>query len=877
MHPMKFNDQINDILTIARSYYELGFTPLPIMPRSKKPVCEWGWLIHERPSWETLEKLWQEAIQKHGNNLNIATVLGRPHGICALDIDDPNKFKVARKLVGLTDDELRTWATKSHRGGALFFKYPDQTTIRTHKRQDDWGAELYGDGHYVLLPPSIHPEGTQYAWIVPPDKGTLKPLPQIILTAFGVIEDAQMRTTKHTKHLSDEHIEFDELPSWAKNLAVILQPYWIEGQRHDLALSLAGVFAKCQIPYNEAKAFLTFMAELAEDRELKDRLRALDDTYDRMKDGDQVLAWAGLARHLPDEVIEKIRDILPKPETDITRYLRPKHQTTDLANAERFVKQHSGKVLFVQEWEWLFWDGKRWNKYIGEQQARLLAFETVQSIYHEAASALNAEDRDKLFAWAKTSENAHRINAMLDLAKPFMTAYASEFDKDPYLLNCLNGVVDLRTGNLIPHDPNLKLTKLAPVNYNPDAPAPTWERFMEEVFMGDYEVIEFIQCALGYSLTGDVSEDKLFICYGTGANGKSTLLRTIQRILGDYAKTAVTDILLSRRERADAHPTGLADLAGSRFVVAYELDPERHLATGLVKAMTGRDRLKARFMRKDYFEFEPTFKIWLATNHKPTIADTTHAMWRRIVLIPFNAVFIGDKCDPKMPEKLWAERDGILAWLVQGCLKWQREGLKLPKAVQEATEEYKTQMDVLQEWIEERCETGKGYFAPFSELYDDYVKWCETVGYEPITKRAFALKLDEKGFNAAKAWVDGVTKAIRKDIRLRKTEKEIDTLALFEDQPAPNAPETQPATEVKPDTATYQPVCDLCGRELKETDEEWGCLHCETLGDETVAKCKSCPDTPLAFVAPLVAECPKCRTRYMFEQPEGWQPTPISG
>lgn len=756
-----------DMLTWAKYYYDLGLTPLPCKPKAKEPICEWKQWQYCRPDWSEIEIIWEKAIAKHGhNNLNIATLLGEAHGLCAIDIDDPKKFRQARLSIGLSGDDLKTWIRKSHRGYALIYKYPQGYDLPPNIPNETFGAELLGNKHLLMFPPSIHPSGTRYCWFkgYRPGKIPLAEIPKLLLEAFGVAkkQDNGQDNDKLILPTSNFPERDSQLPNWAYEVIQTLSPYWRESHRHNLSLSLAGVLAKRGVNEEIAERILKKLAEENDDNELKDRLRVLMDTYNRLADGESILAWQGLERIVDEETLKKLDTLLPKPLTNTVA--RPTNPCTDLGNAERLVRLFGDRIKYVPQWGWLVWDGKRWVRDIGNLRVTKFAEETVRIIYEEASKASNQDDRTRLAHWAVTSESRQRITSMIELAAPMCLADPEEFDRDPYLLNCLNGVVDLRTKNLRPHDPNLKLTKLAPVNYVPDAVAPTWQKFLNDIFLGDKDLIAFIQRAVGYSITGDGCENVLFICYGSGSNGKTTFHNTILKVLGDYGKVMAVDALLKRREQADSHPTVLADLQGVRLAVAQEIEEGRHLAIARVKTLTGGDRIKARFMRKDYFDFDSTHKIWLATNYKPIISDTTYAMWRRIILIPFMAIFDETRRDKKMQEKLLLEAEGILAWLVQGCFEWQQQGLNPPKVVLEATEEYRTEMDRIQLWLEECCEADSKAITSFADLYASYESWCKEVGEEPLSKRRFGDRLSDKGFE--KVTLPGGVKA-RKGLRLK--------------------------------------------------------------------------------------------------------------
>ena len=301
-----------------------------------------------------------------------------------------------------------------------------------------------------------------------------------------------------------------------------------------------------------------------------------------------------------------------------------------------------------------------------------------------------------------------------------------------------------------PHRREDYTTKIAPVPYDPAAKAPTWDRFLDSVFPGKPEVIRFLQKAVGYCLTGETREQCLFFLYGTGANGKTTFIRTIQEMLGPYAIQAPADLLVAKY--GSEHPTGQADLHGVRMVVCVEMQEGKRLAESLVKQLTGQDKIRARRMRENYWVFSPTHKIWLLANHKPVIRGTDYAIWRRIRLIPFTQTFwpagSGKEPaqDPLLLKKLRAERSGIMNWAVEGCLAWQRDGLIPPREVQAATEQYREESDVVQAFLEECCILDPTKWVRAGDLYAAYVKWCRANGEDPANQTAFGLKLAEKRF-----------------------------------------------------------------------------------------------------------------------------------
>lgn len=354
--------------------------------------------------------------------------------------------------------------------------------------------------------------------------------------------------------------------------------------------------------------------------------------------------------------------------------------------------------------------------------------------------------------WALGSESAQRINALLDLAQsePGIPVLADDLDRDPWLLNCPNGTLDLRSGHLREHRPEDLLTKLCPTVYQAQASCPTWERFLATVFE-DEALIAFVQRLFGYCLTGDVREQILPIFWGPGANGKTTLLTTVQEVLGsDYALTANEDLLVKRR--GERHPTEVAQLFKIRLVVAEETEEGAALNEKRVKALTGGGRLRGRGMRQDFWEFASTHKVILVTNHKPTIRGRDPAIWRRLRLVPFEKVFWNPdeapaqgqglppelKQDKDLPQKLAAEREGTLAWMVRGCLDWQRQGLTAPAKVMEATKAYREAEDVVAQFLQECCHLGSpDYRIRAGALYEAFKGWLARSGQEEMSHRTF--------------------------------------------------------------------------------------------------------------------------------------------
>jgi len=417
------------------------------------------------------------------------------------------------------------------------------------------------------------------------------------------------------------------------------------------------------------------------------------------------------------------------------------YNLTDLGNAERFVALHGENVRYCYPWaKWLIWTGARWER-DDSGKVHKLAKVTVRGIYREAATAEDEDRRKALAKHAARSEGADKIRAMLELAKSEVPASPDEFDSVPWLLNAPNGTVDLQTGELREHRRKDLLTKMAGADYTPTAAAPTWAATLEHA-LPSQELRRFFKKLAGYAFSGDVSEHILAVLYGTGANGKSTILNALLAAAGDYGMQAAPDLLVAKK---GSHPTEVADLFGMRLVASIEVEDGRRLAESLVKQLTGGDKVRARRMRQDFWQFDPTHKVFMAVNHKPEVRGTDTAIWRRLRLIPFEQTIPPAEQDKKLPQKLEAELPGILRWALEGCLEWQHEGLQAPEEVRKATGAYRSEMDVIGAFLQDECEIGREFREQFTTLYKRYEEWCEDGGERAETRRKFNARLKVRG------------------------------------------------------------------------------------------------------------------------------------
>jgi putative DNA primase/helicase len=438
-----------------------------------------------------------------------------------------------------------------------------------------------------------------------------------------------------------------------------------------------------------------------------------------------------------------------QPETveNVVRLPVPKPRQTDVGNAEQFVAKYGDALRYCALWEkWLVWDGRRFAL-----DETLEPTERMKDMLRELRIDAAERGDNDLLAHILRSEREQRIRGALNLARSDrqIAVTPAQLDDDPYLLNCLNGILDLRSRKLIAHDPAALLTKLTATDFDPDATSPKWFAFLDRIIGDDPAVIAYVQRLLGASLVG-VSPQVLPILHGGGRNGKSTFLTLLLRLLGDYAWPASSDLLLMDRNRRAGQPRPeLADLHGRRFVTTIETAKGSALDESLVKHLTGNDRINTRRLYGHPFTFDPSHTIWLATNAKPEIEGTDEAIWRRVKLIAFNAKIepAEARAQTELVDDLLTEAAGILRWAVDGYAELENRPLDVdvPESVVAATNEYRDEMDVLGNFLAEQCAIAENDQVPKTALYAAYKSWCESSNVRPLSGPKFTAALVDRG------------------------------------------------------------------------------------------------------------------------------------
>jgi len=419
-------------------------------------------------------------------------------------------------------------------------------------------------------------------------------------------------------------------------------------------------------------------------------------------------------------------------------------ELTESGTAERFVSEHGQNIRFCNEWKkWLTWDGKWWRVEGATGRVQRFLKRTLRKARTDAARVGDKEMVAWLFAAEKRSTRDNIVSLSRHEAE--VQVESGDLDVKPMLLNCSNGTIDLTTAKLRAHQRSDLITQITRVEYIPHATCPRWEAFLDKILAGDRSLIAFVRRAVGYSLSGEIREHVLFILWGSGANGKSTLLEVLLSLFGRYGTSAARDLLIAKTH--DRHPTELVDLFRARFVVCHETNEEQRFDESKLKTLTGGDRIKTRRMGEDFWEFSPTHKLWLGTNHRPAIRGTDLAIWRRIHLVPFEVTIPPAEQDAELPAKLKQELPGILKWTLEGCLAWQREGLNPPAKVQAAVQEYRHSEDRFGAFIADCCVVGPRYQATTAVLYNGFKTWAEANNEFPLNSIAFGKKLREHGLS----------------------------------------------------------------------------------------------------------------------------------
>jgi len=704
------------LMEAALSYAARGWRVLPVHWVGPDG-CSCGKASCSSPGKHPRVRSWQKKATTDASQVrawvrqtpttNVGIATGADSGIVVVDVDPRHGGDASLAKLGLP----ATYTVKTGGDGHHhYFEHPGIEVPNSAGKLGP-GIDIRGDGGFVVAPPSSHISGHSYEVtadhpLAPFPLEVLRMLAEPSVSVRGAARAERRRGTK---------------------AATGVVPFVVtEGSRNDFLASEAG------------------------------KLRRLGLEGDELT---RQLMTINAARCNPPLKADEVAAIA----MSISRYEGRGFALTDLGNAERFVAQHGPRVRYcAQQRSWYVWDGRRW-KHDVVQLVKLLATTTVRAIYLEAAEEADSDARKVIADHAESSESSGRVSAMVNLAQVLgsVAIPADVLDTDPWVLNVLNGTLDLRTGERRPHDPKDLITKLAPVAYDPSAASELWEGFLRDVTGGDDELARYLQRAAGYSLIGKPIEHAVFFVFGPPATGKSKLTGALKDVLGDYAIQTAFETFLSKRFGGGGS-NDIADLAGARFVLATEADRGRHFDEAKLKQLTGEDTVRARQLYQANFEFKPQFTLWLAANDAPQVNNDDEGVFRRLNIIPFTQIVPVEKRDKQLGDKLAepAARAAILAWAVAGCLAWQRDGLRAPALVNDATTEYREEQDPLQFFLDEVCVIEPGRVIVKAKLQQAYVRWAKDAGVRYLlSPREFTKRIakipgvqDSRGSGGVRIW-----------------------------------------------------------------------------------------------------------------------------
>jgi len=698
-------------LEAALEYHQRGWSVFPL--RHKRfPLVPWKAYQTERATLEQVHAWWTE----HPDAL-IGVALGRVSNLLRVDADGA---EAVHRLNELGMPQTATFQSPSGGKGWLLNGMDGAKHLTIWKGKGEHEElKVLSDGQYTVVPP-----GPGYQWLDESPPAKMPPwlydryVELVLQDLVKELRPTLRQPTPKEVDLALQHIPCDDYDLWVQ-VGMALHTCddfkaWDEWSKKSPKYDAAATQAKWQSFGGKAAGGLTTRSIL----------------YWAEKHG----GWRPPNRHEP---------------------------LTELGNARILARMGDGIIKHSAEWGWMWWDGKRWQigeKAVVELQKKVLEFRVERAIESLSKHMLHgdkshddftkvAKQKMRIVQLVRGNEDERRIRGARTLAEsePALSCDYRYFDRQPWLLNCVNGTLDLRSGELLAHDSSKLLTQLCPTPYDDNAKCPRWEQFLQEVFAKHPELIPWMQKLCGYALTGLTSEHILPIFHGSGRNGKSTLVKTITTVMGDdYAALAPSGFLV--QSRGEQHPTKLVVLYGKRFVADMETDDNAKLDEALVKRLTGGDDMQARRMYEDYWKFVPTHKLCIATNYEPSVKGMDIAIWSRIRLIPFASLF--ENGDKYLDQKLAAEAPGILRWMVEGCLRWQAEGLGNPAAVQDATAAYKGTQDTVAQFFSDRCEKAPGLKSRKADVTSAYKAWCYANTKEPVNPKAFGQSMLKLGIQS---------------------------------------------------------------------------------------------------------------------------------
>jgi putative DNA primase/helicase len=720
------------LATIFRMMDE-GFAVLPVVEGAKKPAIKGG---HNAAS---KDKAVVTAWFRARPNMNYGLATGEPSDFFAVDFDGP-EGRTSRREFTLKHGLLPgTVIVKTPHGCHAYFRMPKHSIPISAGRIAP-GIDIRGDGGYVVGPGSRTPDGTyQFAAGHGPDDVEIAEAPRWLLNLIGRKPAVSNVSASRPKLSADQRVRASQYAEGARQSELDrLRKAPIHQRNNTLNICAYKLGRYVASGLLERATVTQELAQVA-------TAIGLDENEIRATIESGLGAGMKNPARLPFQSAISSNVGMEPPRTSDEQLAKELSRLgeNDIANAERFVRRFGDRVLYNDHRGWMVFDGRRYRPN-GHLSCVELGKAAVIKIGDELPFLPDGPARSCRARFAEQSKSKGAIDRMLDLAKGRLMVADASLDADPWLLNTETFTIDLRTGYQ-PHDARDLLTKIAPVEAKSRSACPRFRGFINRITAGDAELAEYIQKAVGLTLTGITSERVLFFVYGkSGSNGKSTLVNLIRDMLGDYGCHTPTETLLTKNYD-NAIPADLARLEGARMVTAIESNVNRQLDEAKIKAMTGGEPITARHLYKNFSEFKPQFKLWFVANDRPRVRATDDAIWSRIRVIPLNVKIPSDEVDPDLSRKLKAELPGILSWAIRGCRNWQREGLGEPASVKAATAGWRQDVDHVRRFVMETLVIGCSLdnVVPAGELHGAFMQWCARHGEQPMSTVALKAKLVE--------------------------------------------------------------------------------------------------------------------------------------
>lgn len=707
---------MNNNTTNALELIKEGFHIIPLHTPTNNGECSCGKAcesegkhprIYNWPEQASCDSAQVKEWWKRWPDANIGIVCGKISDLVVLDVDPRNGGEdsldeLEDRIGGFAHTAcVRTGGDGMH----YYYRYPGEDLIKNSSGALGNGLDIKTDGGFIVAPGSLHKTGKTYNWLFDLDNIVLFP-DKIIKELSSPHKNTSQKSLDYSLH------SVDPIP---------------EGKRNDTLFRMGAYMRK------KGSTHPQILDEL-----IDINLKRCSPNLDRAE-----IQQIALNASKPQHPAEQCQD------NDYGLW------DTEFGNAKEFIERYSDNIRYdIDEKRWLYWDGTRWKSDSEELRVISLAKKLIENLFDEALEIEDDEASKEKRKHAKRSANGTSLNAILNLARTFHSVKTSksELDQHPLKVTLDNLTYDFEADSKIKPNPNHLITKQLPFLFNSEAKAPLWENFITQIMDGNSDMIEFLQQAVGYTLTGLTTGQCLFFLYGSGRNGKSTFIEILLKLFGEYSVKADSEMIMDRKNGSGI-PNDIARLCGHRLVVLSEIQEGRKLDEAKVKNLTGGDTISARFLRKEYFDFTPTHKLWVFGNHKPLINGTDEGIWRRLYLIKFGVTISKEDVDPNLKDKLLNELPGIFNWALEGCRKWIANGQKLqiPEDVKQDTLAYRGEMDIISAFLDECCEQDPTFACSNKDLRNAYENWCSNHGMYPLSPQKLNPKLEQRGFEKYKS------------------------------------------------------------------------------------------------------------------------------